>query len=227
MKVCKGEPSPSVTRGSIVDTVEILRGGMPPLRNLSSADAATWFRGFEQTYVERDIRDLARVDDMLGFRNVIKLAALRGGHLLNLSQLARDARLSLATTTRYLQLAETSFLFKRLTPFLRNRSSRLIKSPKLYVADSGIACHLTGVESLEHRDDEPLRGAMFETYALQNISSILEANLPEARISYWHIQGRHEVDFIVEYKRRCVAIELKAAARWNERDLPSLKVFLN
>ncbi len=226
IKVLTGKNVPSISRGTSVGTADILRGGMPSVSFMSAADAAVWFRGFEQTYVERDIRDLARVEDMLGFRSVIKLAALRGGQLLNVSQLARDARLSVVTTTRYLQLAETSFLFRRLAPFLRNRSSRLIKSPKLYVADSGLACHLAGVESLESGDEEPLRGVLFETYALQNISSILEANLPDARLSYWHVQGRHEVDFIIEHKRKCIAIEVKSAVRWSESDLASMNVFM-
>ncbi len=209
-----------------IGAVDILRGGMPPVSDASLHEASIWFRGFEQTYVERDIRDLARIDDLLGFRTVIKLAALRSGQLLNFSQLARDARLSLATVTRYLKLAETSFLFKRLPPYLRNRSSRLIKSPKLYLSDSGLAAHLADIENGEIGEDEPLRGVLYETYVLQNISSILEAHLPAARITYWHVQGRHEVDFIIEHKKQCIAIELKAATRWSERDLSSLKTFI-
>ncbi len=225
VKLLRDQKSPAMETARALPPWEIVRGGMPPVASLDDSAAATWFRGFEQTYVERDIRDIARIDDTLGFRTLIKLATLRTGQLLNFSQLARDARLSLATTTRYLQLAETSFLFTKVTPFLRNRSSRLVKSPKLYLTDSGLACHLAGVESLENAD-EPLRGALFETYALQNISSILQASLPDAQISYWHVQGRHEVDFVLEHKKRCVAVEVKAASRWSESDLVSLTVFL-
>lgn len=123
-----------------------------------------------------------------------------------------------------MQLAETSFLFRRLPPFLRNRSSRLIKSPKLYVTDSGLACHLAGIENLD--SDEPMRGVLVETFVLQNIASILEAHVPDARVAYWHIQGRREVDFIIEHKKHCVAIEVKASGRWSEGDLASLKIFL-
>jgi predicted AAA+ superfamily ATPase len=227
VKLLAGTIGPPVSRGNPVSSTDILRGGMPSVRGFAAADASVWFQGFEQTYIERDIRDLARIDDMLGFRTAIKLASLRGGQILNMSQLARDARLSPITTTRYLQLAETSFLFRRLPPFLRNRSSRLIKSPKLYVADSGLAAHLADVESIEAGDDEPMRGVLFETYALQNMSAILEAHLPGARISYWHVQGRHEVDFILEYKKSCIAVEAKAATRWSDGDLASLKVFMD
>lgn len=222
-----GKNKIEMSKVSAIDADKILLGGMPSVRNLNYENASVWFQGFEQTYIERDIRDFARVDDILGFRTAIKLAALRTGQLLNFSQLARDAKLSLATITRYIQLAETSFLFRRLPPYLRNRSSRLIKSPKLYVADSGLACHLSDVEGLKIEDDEPMRGVMFETYMLQNISSILGTHLPDARITYWHVQGRYEVDFIIEYKKICIALELKSAARWSERDLASLKIFLD
>jgi predicted AAA+ superfamily ATPase len=226
VRLLEGKRAPVIERGEPVRPADVLRGGMPAVAFQGLGDAAVWFQGFEQTYVERDIRELARVDDPLGFRTVIKLAALRTGQIFNMSQLARDAHLSLVTATRYLQLAETSFLFDRLPPFLRNRSSRLIKSPKLYVADSGLACHLTDVESIDSKDDEPLRGVLFETYALQNLRSVLDAHLPNARISYWHVQGRHEVDFVVEHKKSCVALEVKATTRWSEGDLTSLRLFL-
>jgi len=216
----------AIKKVSHVDAVDIIRGGMPPVRTLSINNVPIWFRGFEQTYLERDIRDLARIDDMLGFHSFIKLSALRSGQLLNLSQLARDSRLSLATATRYLHLAETSFLFKRLSPFLRNRSSRLIKSPKLYVVDSGLAYHLTETGNLDNESNEPMRGALFETYTFQNLLSILDAYLPDAHLYYWHVQGRHEIDFIFEYKKDCIAVELKASRRWSENDLKSLKTFL-
>jgi len=221
-----GKTEAPLPDGVRIEPHEILRGGMPPVKDFSEDAASLWFRGFEQTYLERDIRDFARVDDILGFRTIIKFSALRTGQIMNFSQLARDARLSLTTAMRYVRLAETSFLFRRLAPFLRNRTSRLIKSPKLYVTDSGLACYLAGVDSLGDGDEEPLRGVLLETYALQNIASILEAYLPGAQLAFWHIQGRREVDLVIEYKKSCVAIEIKSSSRWSHSDLASLNVFL-
>jgi predicted AAA+ superfamily ATPase len=117
-------------------------------------------------------------------------------------------------------------LIRRLPPFLKNRSSRLIKSPKLYFTDSGLAAHLAGVVSLEAGHEELLRGALFETYVAQNLAALLEAHRPEARLSYWHEQGRHEVDFVIEAGRKVFAIEVKATTRWNESDLSGLRAFL-
>ena len=146
---------------------------------------------------------------------------------LVISTLARDAKLSAATAGRYLDLLEASFLILRLPPFLKNRSSRLIKSPKLHFTDSGLAAHLAGVSAFEPGRDDLLRGALFETYTAQNLAALLEAHLPGARLAYWHEQGRHEVDFVIEAGRKVFAVEVKAAARWNDGDLSGLRAFRN
>ena len=205
---------------------EVLTGGLPPVC-LGPAEAAPdWFRGYIQTYVERDVRQLAQISDLVAFRTLAQLAALRTGQVLVVSTLARDAKLKAATAARYLDLLETSFVVRRLPPFLKNRSSRLIKSPKLHVTDSGLAAHLAGVDDLELGRDDTFRGALYETYVAQNLDALIEAHLPGAQLSYWHEQGRHEVDFVIESGRRVVAVEVKAATRWSERDLGGLRAFL-
>jgi predicted AAA+ superfamily ATPase len=147
--------------------------------------------------------------------------------VLVISTIARDAKLNAATAGRYLDLLETSFLVRRLPPFLKNRGSRLIKSPKLHFTDSGLAAHLAGIRLLEPGRDDLLRGALFETYVAQNLIALLEAHQPDAQLAFWHEQGRHEVDFVIEADRRVFAIEVKAAARWTGNDLSGLRAFLD
>ncbi|MBM4033800.1 MAG: ATP-binding protein [Planctomycetes bacterium] len=205
---------------------EVLAGGLPPAC-LGPADAvAEWFRGYVQTYIERDVRQLSQIADLVAFRTLAQLAALRTGQVLVVSTLARDAKLTAATAGRYLDLLEASFVLRRLPPFLKNRSSRLIKSPKLHVTDSGLAAHLAGVDRLEPGRDDLLRGALIETYTAQNLAALLEAHLPDAQLSYWHEQGRHEVDFVIEAGRKVLAVEVKAATRWAESDLAGLRAFV-
>lgn len=206
---------------------EVLLGGLPPACLGAPDAAAEWFRGYVQTYVERDVRQLAQIGDLVAFRTLVTLAALRTAQVFIVSSLARDARLNTATAARYLNLLETSFLTHRVPPFLSNRSSRLIKSPKMYFTDSGLAAHLAGVNDLRPGRDEPLRGALFETYVAQNLAALLEAHLPDARLAYWHEQGRHEVDFVIEQGRSVFAIEVKAATRWESRDLSGLRAFVD
>jgi predicted AAA+ superfamily ATPase len=108
-----------------------------------------------------------------------------------------------------------------------NRASRLIKSPKLYFSDSGLAAYLAGLTDSSALRQDPLYGALFETYAAHNLQSIIDARWPNARLHFWAVQGRHEVDFVIEAGRACMAVEVKATVRWDERDLSGLKAFLN
>jgi predicted AAA+ superfamily ATPase len=221
--------APAAPRGPAAEPVsplEVLSGGLPPVCLRARRHAADWFRGYVQTYIERDVRQLSQITDLIAFRTVTQLAALRTGQILVASEVARDAKLSAATAGRYLDLLEVSFLIRRLPPFLRNRSSRLIKSPKLYVTDSGLAAHLAGVTRLDADADAPMRGALFETYVAQNLAAILEAHVPDAQLAFWHEQGRHEVDFVIDTGRKVVAVEVKAGTRWDARDLSGLRAFV-
>jgi predicted AAA+ superfamily ATPase len=216
-----------VGKAEPVSNREVLTGGLPPVCLGSPDGAAEWFRAYVQTYVERDLRQLSRVVDLVAFRTLAQLAARRTGQVLMISALARDAKLNAATATRHMDLLEASFLVRRVPPFLKNRSTRLVRSPKLYFTDSGLAAHLGGVTSLEPGHDDMLRGALYETYAAQNLSALLDAHVPDAQLSFWHEQGRHEVDFIIEVGRQVLAIEVKAATRWSEHDLAGLRAFLD
>ena len=209
-----------------ISEAEVLTGGLPPAC-LGDADSLSeWFRAYVQTYVDRDVRQLSQITDLVAFHTLVQLSALRTGQVLVTSTLARDAKLNAVTAGRYLQLLEASFLIRRLPPFLKNRSSRLVKSPKLHFSDSGLAAHLAGITSLEAGRDDLLRGALFETYMAQNFTALLESWMPEAQLTYWHEQGRYEVDFVIESGRKVCAIEVKAATRWAESDLTGLRAFL-
>ncbi len=203
---------------------EVIKGGMPSICLGEVKKPNIWFRGFEQTYLERDIRDLSQVADLVSFRNLLQLVAFRNTQVLNQSELARDAKLNVMTTSRYLSLMESSFILNRMSPYLKNRSTRLIKSPKIYLSDTGLAAHLFGMENVKF--NETLRGVFLENYVAQNLMSILSSSYPEARMAYWHIQGRYEVDFIIEINQETVAIEIKNSTRWNERDLAGIKAYL-
>ena len=146
--------------------------------------------------------------------------------LLRPWRLARDAGLAANTVRRYLDLGETSYVLRTCPPYLASPASRLIKSPKLYVSDSGLAAHLAGIHRLDPAADEPRRGALVETWAAQNLAALAETADPPVRLHYWHIQGRHEVDFVLERGRELLAVEIKAGSRWGERDLAGLRAFL-
>jgi predicted AAA+ superfamily ATPase len=220
----KTQQIPKIKETRLVKADDILSGGMPSVCLGEVKNRWLWFKGYEQTYLERDVRELSQITNIISFRHLLHLAAFRTGQLLSPSQLSRDAKLNVATTSRYLSLLEASFVIYRVSPYLRSRVSRLIKSPKLYLTDSGLACYLAGIKSLE---DEPFKGAMFETYAAQNLSAIINSRWIDAQLYFWNVQGRHEVDFIVESGNKCIAVEVKAAARWTDKDLSGLRAFLS
>jgi len=216
---------PKSVRFEPIELEEILRGGLPPVCLEQVRKPSLWFKGYEQTYLERDVRELSRVGDLVAFRDLLHLVALRTAQVLSVSQLGRDAKLNATTAARYLSLLEASFVIRRIPPFLANRASRLIKAAKLYVSDSGLAAHLCRVDRALARSD-PLWGALLETYVAQNLAGILDSEWPGASLSYWHIQGRYEVDFIIDVGRDCFALEVKSSRRWEERDLAGLRAFL-
>jgi len=212
---------------SRIVTEAVMMGGMPSVCIGEVKNRFLWFKGYEQTYLERDLREFGMVENIISFRTLLHLSALRTGQLLNISQLGRDAKLTAATAGRYLSLLEASFIGYRLNPYLGNQGSRLIKSSKLYLSDSGLAGYLSGLDKLAALSDEPQGGALFETYVAQNISSIIDSGWHEARLFFWTLQGRHEVDFIIEVGRACLAVEVKSGGRWSARDLSGLKAFLD
>jgi uncharacterized protein len=226
-KFFKTQEIPKVRDLKPIQPEDILNGGMPTVCLGEVKNRALWFKGYEQTYLERDIREISRVENIMAFRTLLHLAAMRTGQLLSPSEIGRDAKLTAATTSRYLSLFEASFLITRVMPYLRNRASRLIKSPKLYINDSGLACYLAGIEGMNPSSNEPLMGRMFETYIAQNLSGIIDGKWTEARLYFWSLQGRHEVDFVVEMGNHCIALEIKSGARWQDRDLAGLRAFLS
>ncbi|MDD5675063.1 MAG: ATP-binding protein [Chitinivibrionales bacterium] len=204
----------------------VFDGGMPPVVCEKNVSAPIWFKGFIQTYLERDLRDLSAVADLASFNRFMRIAALRTAKILNISELGRDCGQNSTTTSRYMDLLETSFVVRKVPPYLNNRSQRLVKAQKLLIADSGIACSLCGISSTEELNATPYYGALFETFVLQNsIDGILAAD-PFAQIFYWHIQGRYEVDCIIESQGKLVAIEVKSSSRFNNQDFSPLRTFL-
>jgi len=111
---------------------DVVRGGMPPMCVHGPKEPKIWFKGYEQTYLDRDIRDLGRIGNIIAFRNLLHLAAFRTGQVLSQSELSRAAKLSSATVANYLSLLEVSCVSYRVAPFMKNKASRLIKSPKFY-----------------------------------------------------------------------------------------------
>jgi predicted AAA+ superfamily ATPase len=196
-----------------------LRGGFPtPALTLSRpAERTVWFDGYMRTYLERDLQDLASISALPDFRRLMRAACLRLGQLLNQTELARDCGLPQPTVHRWLNLLETSYLALRLPAYAVNRTKRLIKSPKLYWSDTGLALHLAG-------SDEPA-GAHLENLVLHDLVAWRDARLERAEVGYWRTAIGEEVDFVLEAGRQLLPIEVKASARPRLADAAHLRTF--
>ena len=194
-------------------------GGLPvPAHELrTAADRARWFDAYIETYLERDLRALARIEDLGDFRRLMRAAALRLGQVVHQSDLARDVGLSRPTAHRWLNLLETSFQLVRVGAYSVNRTKRLTKSPRGYWSDTALALHLAGMS-------EPT-GVHLENLILTDLVAWRELVSPRPEIHYWRTVNGEEVDFVIEAGRRLLPIEVKANTRPTYRDAKHLLTF--
>jgi uncharacterized protein len=206
---------------------EALQGGMPPaVRARSARERIAWFEGYLRTYLERDLRDFSAVESLPDFRRLMGLAAQRLGQLLNQTEIGRDAALSQATAHRYLNLLEVSFQTHRLPAFASSRSQRLIKTPKLYWMDTGLASHLAGITDRAELARSRLRGALLENLVLSGVAAWRECWVPRPQVSYWRTAAGLEVDLVIEHGRTLLPVEIKASTQVRPHDTHGLEAFL-
>ncbi|HCX34904.1 MAG TPA: ATPase, partial [Rhodocyclaceae bacterium] len=168
------------------------RGGFPtPAVHMRTArERSVWFDGYVRTYLERDLQELSSIVALPDFRRLMRAVCLRLGQLVNQTELGRDVALAQPTVHRYLNLLETSYQLVRLPAYAVNRTKRLIKSPKLYWGDTGVALHLGG-------SNEP-GGAHLENLVLHDLLAWRDARLDRAEVCYWRTAIGEEVDFVIE-----------------------------
>ena len=200
------------------------RGGYPAPALLNPTqptdpDRNELFARYTQTYLERDLRDLAAVDSLIDFQRLMRAACLRLGAVLNQLELARDTGIPRTTVQRYLNLLEISYQLVRLEPYSVNRTKRLVKSPKLYWSDTGLALHLAGAE-------RPT-GAHLENIVLTDLLAWREIDAARPNILYWRTSTGEEVDLVIERKGKLLGIEVKATTNPGYNDTKGLRLFLH
>ncbi len=174
--------------------------------------AAEWLANYTTAYVERDVRQILNVGDLLSFQTFLRLCAGRVGQLLNLSALGNDCGVTHSTAKSWISVLEATFIAFRLPPFHRNLGKRLVKSPKLYFYDTGLLCHLLDIETPAQIATHPLRGAIFENWVIAEIAKYRLHRGHQPRLCFYRDQRGLEVDLLVEHAQRTIAVEIKAAA---------------
>ena len=211
---------------NIHDSLEeiILKGGYPKIykENLPVSNA---YSSYFQTYVERDVRQILQVKDLIQFERFIKLTASRIGQLINYASLATDVGVSSTTIKEWIAVLEATYILIRLEPYFENFGKRMIKSPKLYFADTGLACHLLGIDSVEQLRKDSLYGHLFENWVIVELTKARYNEALDPRLYFYRDTSGKEVDLLFQKGSRLVPIEIKSSKTFSTSFLEGLYYF--
>ncbi len=213
--------------GNILESDEYLYHGFYPRIHDKKLNPSEALADYYTTYVERDLRQLANIHNLHLFHTFVKHCAGRVGQLINLSSLASDTGISHTTAQDWLTLLEASYIIFRLQPYFANIGKRLIKSPKLYFYDVGLAAHLLGIESIQHVAHHPLKGNLYENMAISEILKYrFNRNKTNNLFFFRDARGR-EVDCLYTISHKIYPIEIKSSRTFNRDFLTSIEYFMD
>ena len=219
-------PAPPPGRAPAGDLVRrVLLGGYPEVVTLASdARRRSWFGSYVTTILQRDVRDIANVEDLTALPRLLALLAARTMSLLNYADLSRDGGLSQTTLKRYFSLLEATFLVRRLPAWFANLGKRIAKSPRVLLADMGLAASISGLDAKRIHEDRTLFGGLLESFTVMELTKQIGWSRERPSLLHFRTQSGDEVDIILEHPDgRLVGIEVKAAATISAKDLKGLR----
>lgn len=202
----------------------IYKGGLPAIYS-EDRDPTRTYRNYYETYVERDVRSLINIRDLSLFRKFMKLCAGRTGQIFNASQLANETGVAVNTIKSWISVLEASFIIYLLPPWFDNITKRLVKSPKLYFYDIGLASYLLGIRNENHVQRDPLRGALFENLVMNELMKRYFNSGLDPEIFFYRDKNGNEVDALLNPAREFIPIEIKASETFHGEFLKSLNYF--
>jgi predicted AAA+ superfamily ATPase len=198
--------------------VSLLRGGFPEVLARPRA-ASLWFSSYVQTYLERDVRSVTNVHDLSTFRRFMALVASRHGQMLNKTDLAAPLGMSVPGVAKWLDILETTQQLLVVPPYFENLGKRLIKSPKIYLADPGLACHLLGIETDAELEKSPFTGALFEGWIASEIVKAQAGAGRRPELYYFRDKTGLEVDFVLPGRAGSTTL---LEAKWTRTPRPEM-----
>lgn len=189
----------------------LVKGGYPPLYD-RDIPHRSWFAAYVTAYIERDVRQVLKVQELDMFQRFVRLCAGRSGQLLNLSSLAADCGITHNTAKAWISVLEASYILFQLRPHHANFNKRLVKAPKLYFHDAGLVCWLLGIQTPQQLETHPLRGNIFETFV---VAELMKARLnagEQPGMFFWRDSNGNEVDVIVEHGPQLMPVEIKSGS---------------
>lgn len=197
--------------GLLPETPErLIYKGFYPSVYADQVPVERWYASYIQTYLERDVRQLKQVENLDLFKTFVQLCAGRVGQVLNLTSLGNDCGISDTTARRWISLLEASYLIVLLRPYHINFNKRIIKSPKLYFVDTGLACSLLNIQH-DQINEHYLRGGLFENMIIIEFFKQYYNQGKVAHLYFWRDQTGHEVDLLVDKGALTYPVEIKAS----------------
>ncbi len=200
----------------------ILNGFYPPVYD-QKIPYHLWYSNYIKSYIERDVRQIKNINNLIFFEKFMRLLAGRTGQELNYSTISVELGVDLKTVQTWVSVLEQSFIIFLLKPFHNNFKKTIVKRPKLYFYDTGVVCSLLGIRSKEHLRIHPLRGAIFETMVISDFVKIQQSEPDPPKFYYWRDKTGRELDLIFENQAESFAIEIKAGKTIQERFFNNLK----
>jgi len=190
----------------------LFRGLYPGLSASPAPDWLRWQQSYIETYLERDVRTVRRVGDLMTFQSFLRLLAARSGQILNMTGIATELGLTLNTVKAWISVLLTSYQIIVLQPYHANLGKRLVKRPKVYFTDTGTLCYLVGLRDPLHAMQGPMAGAIVETAVVAELTKAYLHSGDEPRLAFWRTARGSEVDIVVEDQLCLYPIEVKATA---------------
>ena len=187
----------------------IYQGLYPPIYD-QKIEPYMWYPNYIRTYIERDVRMIKNISNLNLFERFVKLCAGRVGQLLNMNNLAIEVGVDNKTISSWLSILENSFVIFRLQPHYQNFNKRIVKMPKLYFYDTGLACSLLGIREADQLPINPYYGALFENFIVSEFRKYLHNQAREPNLFFWRDNTGNEVDLLLEAGKELFPVELKA-----------------
>jgi len=216
----------SFQKGSLFSETDFLfKGGYPELHARPDLESHFWYGAYLSTYLERDVRNILNVGSLRDFDRFLRAVAARTGQILSYSDLARDVGVAPNTAKKWISVLQASGQVFLLEPYFRNIGKRLVKSPKLYLCDTGLAAFLMGFESWQSVERHPAVGALWETHVVMEVVKAFAARGKSIPLWFWRTARGGEVDLVIERDGRFTAIECKYSEVIDESGLKGLNAF--
>jgi len=187
----------------------LLKGFYPPVYD-QQIDSGKWYPNYIRTYIERDVRQIKNITDLIAFEKFLRLCAGRAGQLLNMNSLALETGVDNKTISSWISVLESSFIIYRLHPHHRNFNKRVVKMQKIYFYDTGLLCALLGIQNTQQLNFHPLYGNLFENFIVSELMKYSYNHGKSDNLYFWRDNTGHEIDIIVENSGKLYPVEIKS-----------------